>query len=209
MELPTDADYREALEHADLVLADSGFMVLLWWLFLGEKLERISGLRYLKLLLKQRELREPGAVLWVVPSHAAQERNLAWLRAQDFKCNAADCYIAPFYPAANITDPKLVSLIEARHPRHVVVCIGGGPQEKLGLHLARTCPGPLAVHCIGAAMGFLSGDQVRIPDWADRWFLGWALRCLADPRRIVPRYLKAIRLAGLLRQNRHLSPLPV
>lgn len=209
VDLPSDADYREALEQADLVLTDSGFMVLLWWLFSGEKFERISGLRYLKLLLEQRELRKPGAVLWVVPSAGARERNLAWLRTQGFQCDEADCYVAPVYPAGNITDQQLVALIEIRRPRHVVVCIGGGRQEKLGLYLARVCAGPLSIHCIGAAMGFLSGDQVRIPDWADRWYLGWAFRCLADPRRILPRYFKAFRLAGLLRHNRHLSPLPV
>ena len=36
-------------------------------------------------------------------------------------------------------------------------------------------PAP-AIHCIGAALGFLTGDQVRIPHWADQWILGWLFR---------------------------------
>jgi len=206
VDLPMDAGYREALEQADLVLTDSGFMVLLWRLLTGERLERVSGYRYLQLLLAETELRQPGAVFWVMPSTAARDRNLGWLRAQGFVCDESDCYIAPFYRSAGVTDPQLCAMLAMRKPRHVVICIGGGTQEKLGLHLARNCPGPIAFHCIGAAMGFLSGDQVRIPEWADSWFLGWAFRCLADPRRLVPRYLKAFRLAGLMRQYRHLAP---
>jgi len=52
-------------------------MVLLWRLMTGQKLPRVSGLEYLELLLKQPEMREPGAVLWVMPNAAARERN--WL----------------------------------------------------------------------------------------------------------------------------------
>ncbi len=206
VDLPLDAAYREALEQADLVLTDSGFMVLLWRLLTGERIERVSGYRYLVLLLAEAELRQPGAVFWVMPSTCARDRNLGWLRAQGFGCDESDCYVAPFYRSPKVADPHLCAVLAARKPRHVVICIGGGTQEKLGLHLAQNCPEPISFHCIGAAMGFLSGDQVRIPEWADTWFLGWAFRCLADPRRLVPRYLKAFRLAGLMRQYRHLAP---
>jgi hypothetical protein len=48
-----------------------------------------------------------------------------------------------------------------------------------------------AIHCIGAAIAFLSGDQVRIPSWADKLYLGWLCRCLSSPRRFIPRYPSA------------------
>src|SRR5882757_331204 len=44
---------RDAVLGADLAITDSGLMVLMWWLMKGEKLERVSGLEYLKLLLER------------------------------------------------------------------------------------------------------------------------------------------------------------
>jgi len=83
-------------------------------------------------------------------------------------------------------------------PDHVVICVGSGPQEKLGLFLKRELSYGPGIHCLGAAIGFLSGEQASIPAWADRAYLGWLLRCIDDPRTFVPRYLKAFRLVYLL-----------
>src|SRR5262249_8074115 len=116
------------------------------------------------------------------------KRNLDWLQAQGYPTEPEDMYIAPMYPGSNIQDNKLVKLIEKRQPAHVIICVGGGVQERLGLYLKRHCHLGLGIHCLGAAIGFLTCDQVRIPDWADRWVLGWFFRCVSDPRRCVPRY---------------------
>jgi len=64
------------------------------------------------------------------------------------------------------------------------------------------------VHCIGAAIGFLSGDQVNIPAWADHLFLGWFFRCLSQPGRFLPRYWKARRLLPMLLKYREKLPAP-
>jgi hypothetical protein len=34
--------------------------------------------------------------------------------------------------------------------------------------------------------------------WADRWRIGWLLRCLAAPQRFLPRYWNARRVIPLL-----------
>src|SRR5215510_8748281 len=49
--LREDEPYRCAVLAADLAIADSGLMVVLWRLFRRENLQRISGLKYLKHLL--------------------------------------------------------------------------------------------------------------------------------------------------------------
>ncbi len=74
-----DADYRRALLAADLAIADSGFMVLLWRLFTGETVPRISGLEHVKRLLEHESVQEPGAVLWVVPTDTSREKLLEFL----------------------------------------------------------------------------------------------------------------------------------
>jgi UDP-N-acetyl-D-mannosaminuronic acid transferase (WecB/TagA/CpsF family) len=65
-----------------------------------------------------------------------------------------------------------------------------------------------AIHYIGAAIAFLSGDQVNIPVWADRLYMGWLLRTLSDPKRYLPRYWDArLLLPLMLRYRSELPPL--
>ena len=49
--LRKDEPYRRAMLSADLAIADSGLMVLTWRVLRREKIQRISGLKYLKQLL--------------------------------------------------------------------------------------------------------------------------------------------------------------
>lgn len=206
VDLGRDREYREALQAADLAITDSGFLVLLWNLLNSDSIQRVSGLEYLRLLISHPEFRTPGSVLWIMPSESSLERNLAWLQGSGFPVVPRDCYVAPKYPQSALADQALLSLIEQRRPRHVVICLGGGIQEKLGLYLKRECNSRPAIHCIGAAIAFLSGDQVRIPDWADRWVLGWLFRCASQPSRYVPRYMRALQLPAVLLRYRGQIP---
>jgi UDP-N-acetyl-D-mannosaminuronic acid transferase (WecB/TagA/CpsF family) len=206
VELGRDGEYRRALLEADVVLTDSAFMVLLWNLMMGDRIRRVSGLEYLEVLLSRPEFREPGASFWVMPSVASMERNLAWLQSGGYAVREEDCYLAPRYPGGQIADGRLVELLQRRRPQHIIIGLGGGVQEKLGLYLKAHCAAPPGIHCIGAAIGFLSGDQVRIPKWADRSGLGWLFRCLSSPKRFVPRYLGALRLAPVLWRYRSRMP---
>ena len=69
-----------------------------------------------------------------------------------------DCYLAPHYSGGLIVDDALVEIAMRRKPRHVVVCLGGGTQERVGLMLKRECDFRPSIHCIGAAIGFLTGN---------------------------------------------------
>ncbi len=193
-----DPATRAALLESDLAITDSGLMILYWNLTRRERLRRVSGLEYLKLLLQAPALREPGAILWVMPHPAAIERNRRWLAAQGFPVGAEDFYLAPLYPQGSIIDPALLEIVNARKPAHIIMAIGGNVQERLGLYLKRNASYRPAIHGTGAAIGFLNGDQVRIPAWADRFFLGWLFRCLRSPATFIPRYWNARKLVALL-----------
>jgi UDP-N-acetyl-D-mannosaminuronic acid transferase (WecB/TagA/CpsF family) len=81
-------------------------------------------------------------------------------------------------------------------------------QDKLGFYLKENLEYRPAIHCIGAALGFLTGDQIPIPNWADRFYLGWFLRLLSQPRVFIPRLWSARQLPGLIiRFGRNLPPL--
>jgi UDP-N-acetyl-D-mannosaminuronic acid transferase (WecB/TagA/CpsF family) len=195
--LAHDPAYREALQGADLVIADSAFMVMIWNRLKRDSIRRVSGLKYLSSLLKQPDFYLPGGSFWIMASEASARRNCSWLRRQGIELDAVDRYVAPFY-GKTIRDPELLRRINERRPRHIVVTLGGGTQERLGLYLRSELNCKPSIHCVGAAIAFLSGDQVFIPRWADRMYLGWLFRCLSDPRRYMPRYWDARKLLSLM-----------
>ncbi|HST29440.1 MAG TPA: WecB/TagA/CpsF family glycosyltransferase [Chthoniobacterales bacterium] len=204
VKLQSDEGYRRALVSADMAIADSGAMVLLWKIFTGRRVERISGLKFLKHLISRLGSRPSERVLWIVPSEAAHEKAINWLHRMNLT-GTADFYVAPRY-GAEVRDDALVTRIENHRPAHVIVGIGGGTQEKLGLYLKENLRARPAINCIGAALAFLTGDQPPIPMWADTFYLGWLLRLLRQPRIFGPRYLSAFKLPWLI--FRYRSDLP-
>jgi UDP-N-acetyl-D-mannosaminuronic acid transferase (WecB/TagA/CpsF family) len=204
VKLQSDEGYRRALVSADMAIADSGAMVLLWKIFTSRRVERISGLKFLKHLVSRLGTRSGGRVLWIVPSEAAHERTIDWLRRVNLTGNS-DFYVAPRY-GPEVRDDALVAKIDNHPPAHIVVGIGGGTQEKLGLFLKENLRSRPAIHCIGAALAFLTGDQPPIPMWADTFYLGWLLRLLRQPRIFGPRYLSAFKLPGLIFRYREKLP---
>lgn len=212
VDLRNNPDYRTAVTTADLALTDSGAMVLFWKLFRGKSIERVSGLRFFKHLLKEKSLQEVGATFWVHPTEEQKKVNVDWLRVQGFNIPDKSNYVAPIYAKRGIEDYALWEALKTQDPIAIVLCIGGGVQERLGCWLReqyrkedRSCP---AIICTGAAIGFLSGNQVNVPDWADRFFLTWLVRCLSAPKIYVPRYLSALPLAWLILRHGEKCPLP-
>jgi len=206
VKVQSDEGYRRALVSADMAIADSGAMVLLWRVFSGRRVERISGLKFLKRVLARLAAHPNERVLWIVPSETAHEKTIAWLRSVNLTANS-DFYVAPRY-GPDVRDDALLAKIDSHPPAHVVVGIGGGVQEKLGLFLKENLRARPAIHCIGAALAFLTGDQPPIPMWADRFYLGWLLRLLRQPRVFGPRYLSALKLPALVfRYRENLPPL--
>lgn len=198
--LQRDAVYRAAMTKADLILPDSGFMVLLWRLLRGQQISRISGLAYLNELLGRAAFRQDRSVLWVLPDDSARDVALVWLQDHGFLTTADDCYVAPMY-GPRVEDPSLLNRVQSRQPGHVVIALSGGVQEKLGSYLRENSTHRPAIHCIGAALGFVTGYQIAIPAWADRLYLGWLVRLIANPRKFLPRALSAFALPGMIMRH--------
>jgi len=199
--------YRDALLEADTVITDSSFMVLIWNTFERDSIPRISGLRYLRSLVNRPEVRQSGKTFWVMASPLSAKRNLDWLAMIGIRVPPECVYVAPMY-GPTIEDPVLLEQIRAVRPDHIIVTLGGMTQERLGLYLKRRLDYVAGIHCIGAAIAFLSGDQVRIPTWADRMYMGWLFRACSNPRAYAPRYWQALKLASLiLRYRSKLPPL--
>src|SRR5947207_9213901 len=195
--LREDETYRRALLAADLAIADSGLMVMLWCLLRRENVQRISGLKYLKHLLGRLKGEGSREIFWVLPNERAQQKLLDWSRRETFSIRRENSYIAPRY-GSEVTDRNVVAQIEQHRPAHLIIAIGSGPQEKLGYYLRQNLSYRPAIHCTGAALGFITGDQAAIPDWVDRFYLGWLWRAFAQPRIFIPRLLRGFELPWLI-----------
>ena len=195
--LREDEVYRRAVVAADLAIADSGLMVLLWRLLRRKKIARISGLKYLEHLLRKLKGQGTEEIFWVLPSERALRKLFEWSRRELFPIASKNCYVAPRY-GVEIDDRNLLSLLEQNRPFHVIIAIGSGAQEKLGYYLRENSSYRPAIHCTGAALGFVTGEQIPIPDWADRFYLGWLWRLVAQPRIFIPRLSRGLELPWLI-----------
>ena len=195
--LRDDEKYRRAVLAADLAIADSGLMVGLWRLLRRQNVQRISGLKYLKHLLGRLKGEGKRDVFWVLPTERAEEKLLDWSRGAAFPITSENCYVAPRY-GFEVGDQNLLALIEQRRAAHVLIAIGSGAQEKLGHYLRENLSYRPAIHCTGAALGFITGDQSSIPDWGDRFYLGWLWRLVAQPRIFIPRLALGLELPWLI-----------
>lgn len=204
-DLVANAPYREALLNADVAITDSAFMVMIWNVIERDSVPRVSGLEYLRTLLQLEEVRTPGNTFWIMAGETSAKRNLEWLRDYGILVPDTCVWMAPLY-GPEIDDSELLAAVRRQRPKHIVITLGGGTQERLGLYLKRNLDYLPAIHCIGAAIAFLSGDQVRIPKWADRFYLGWLFRCVSAPSRYLPRYWAARKLLPLM--VRYRSELP-
>jgi N-acetylglucosaminyldiphosphoundecaprenol N-acetyl-beta-D-mannosaminyltransferase len=206
VEFGGDPALRAAFAAADFAMTDSGLMVLLWRVFQQESIPRVSGLAYLRLLLADPRFNAPRAAFWIMPTTSARDLLLTWLHSRGIESSVDDCWVAPLYGAGALADPELLARVQERRPSHVVLGLGGGVQERLGHFLQQSLDYRPGIHCIGGAVGFVTGDQVRIPRWADRFFLGWLFRSLSNPRKFGPRYWRARRLVGLMWRYRNQMP---
>lgn len=111
VKLKHDEDYRRALQQADVALADSNLLALLWRIATGRALRNISGLSYLKCLLNDASFRKPEATFWVVSSPRAKQRAMDWLRANELVIDPQNFWIAELGK-----DYALLQEIETRRP---------------------------------------------------------------------------------------------
>jgi exopolysaccharide biosynthesis WecB/TagA/CpsF family protein len=205
IKLNYDEEYRRAMQSADLALADSGLLVLLWRIATGRKINRISGISYFKHLLEQEAFRGEQNVFWIFPSETAKEKAANWLVQRGVRLDAKYFFITAATPSS-AQDYAILTRIEEEKPKHVVIAMAGGGQEKLALYLRDYLLYRPSIHCIGAALDLLSGEERGIPDWAERSHLGWLLRLFAQPRMFFPRIGIALALTRMIFKYR--SELP-
>lgn len=200
-----ERDYYNSLYNSDIVIPDSGYMVLIWnWVLQKKPIEKISGLKFINYFLQHIAFSKKKVFL-VNPSNDEGETNRLLLQKSGVLITDKYMYTAPIY-SKNVEDAFLLQQIEIQKPHWVLINIGGGVQEKLGLYLRQNLSYTPAIICTGAAIAFKTGKQVSIPDWIDRLYLGWLARCVSNPRLYIKRYLKSFYLFMILVRFKENTP---
>lgn len=198
-------DYYNALYNSDIVIPDSGYMVLIWnWILRKTPIQKISGLKFINFFL-QHISSSPKNLFLVNPSEEEGEANRLLLHKKGVRISDSCMYTAPIY-STQVEDQTLLELIETNRPHWILINIGGGVQEKLGLYLRQNLSFKPAIICTGAAIAFKTGKQVPIPAWIDRLYLGWLARCISNPRLYIKRYLKSFYLLMILIRYKEKAP---
>lgn len=199
-ELGRNPYYDEALQAADINLIDSGYLTLLWKRSSGDSLQRHSGLKFIKALVDTPDFKKNTRQLWVMPNQTHREATKHYLAKQRIQLEDTNFYLAPLYTEYPIEDTTLLDTIREQRPDYIILTIAGGKQEVLGHWLRSQLDYTPTIICIGAAIAFLTGQQASIPKWADRIYIGWLLRIIADPKTFLPRYWSARKLRSLLKR---------
>jgi N-acetylglucosaminyldiphosphoundecaprenol N-acetyl-beta-D-mannosaminyltransferase len=190
--------YYKALKNADIVIPDSGYMVLLWNIVSKFPIKRLSGLAFINHFVKAYPNVLDQRLFLVNPSFEEQCANLRYLQTVGIRVSENDCYIPPFYTTEKVEDELLCARIEQQRPSWIIINIGGGTQEVLGYYLKKRLSYLPVIVCTGAAIAFKTGKQVNIPKWADFMYLGWLFRIISSPTKYLQRYIDAVPLAKLI-----------
>lgn len=193
------ADFREAYQHASLVLLDG--TPLLWAAALfGEPVpERVTGSDLVPAVLSSGKDAQPLTVFLLGAAPGVGERAARVAESLYPGLRVVGTYSPPFGfeedPAEN---DRILELIAKADPSLLIVGLGA-PKQELWVYRNRARLHVPAVVCAGATIDFLAGEKRRAPPWMRKTGLEWMHRMLTEPRRLAPRYATdAIRFPHLV-----------
>jgi len=181
-----DADYRRALQTADLTVADG--LPVKWVLnTAGLGTERIAGTESMEILPEWGLSRDAGHFFYG-GSPEVRDRLPAVLAERHPGIRITGAVSPPYRP---LTDEEIVEAAEQIADAGTdILWIGLGTpaQHVVGERLRQLGAAPVIV-CVGAAFDFTAGVKQRAPRWMQRTGLEWAHRLASEPRRLWRRYL--------------------
>lgn len=187
VKLRSNAAFRAAYARQDIVVADGNPIV--WLSRLARKpVSLVPGSDLVLPLVKAaRDANRP--VILLGSTAAALEGAAHTLRDRVPGVNIART-IAPewgFDPAGDAARAML-GTIRDDGPCLVLVALGA-PKQEVFAALGRDLAPQAGFASIGAGVDFLSGHQVRAPEWVRKLALEWLWRMAQSPKRLLPRYV--------------------
>jgi len=191
--------YHRSLIKSDLAFFDSGFFVLLLRFLKGIKVEKFSGYKFLNFFFSYIYSNKNIKILSIDPSKRASSVNKNYFKK--LGVSKAYSYVAPFYNVNKILDYSLLNKIKKVKPNFIIINIGGGTQEILGLYIKKKIKFKTCILCTGAAISFFTKQQAPINNVIDKLYLGWLFRLLYNPNIFFKRYLSAFKLISFVKKG--------
>ncbi|MEZ5750575.1 MAG: WecB/TagA/CpsF family glycosyltransferase [Paracoccaceae bacterium] len=187
VKLSRDKAFRATYATQDLVCADGNPIV---WLskLAGKPVSLVPGSdAILPLVMEAARLNVPIALMGSTDeslqaaSRALQERVPGLTVAA---CIAPPMGFDPQGPEAR----RILTALHDSGARLTFIALGAPKQEQFAAFGRQVTPS-MGFASIGAGLDFLSGRQVRAPQWVRAIAMEWAWRMLSNPRRLAKRYL--------------------
>jgi N-acetylglucosaminyldiphosphoundecaprenol N-acetyl-beta-D-mannosaminyltransferase len=191
-----DPHLHRIIAGCSLVLADG--MPLVWASgLLGHALpERVTGVDLVPKLaaLSARK----GYGIFLLGGRVGVAERAAKLLERDYPgVHIVGTYAPAEQSLAQMDHGEILDRVHAAKPDILLVAFGNPKQEKwIWMHRKRLAV-PVSVG-VGGSFDILVGDVRRAPRWIQRCGFEWAMRCVQEPARLAPRYMRD--LAGLARR---------
>ena len=199
--IENEIPYLKALKNADYNFFDSGYFVLLLKYFKKIDVNKFSGYLFIKLFLEYIKKNNNKKLFLVDPNIRLSVSNTKLFDKIGVSKKNINNYIAPHYDSKSISDKKLLNIVKNIKPDYILLNIGGGTQEILGLYIKNNINFKCTIMCTGAAISFFTGDQAPINVFFDKIYLGWLIRIIFNPSVFLPRYLKTLKLINIVLNN--------
>tara|TARA_B100002019_G_scaffold241455_1_gene217462 strand:+ start:789 stop:1526 length:738 start_codon:yes stop_codon:yes gene_type:complete len=193
--------YYNSLKKADFVFFDSGFFVILLKIFKNISVKRFSGYKFIKLFLEYLKNNKNISIFLVDPSHEISRANRNYLIKNGHNKSSINNYIAPYYNTSKLNDEKLIKKLNLIKPKIILINLGGGTQEVLGYYLKKKLKFKTKIFCTGAALSFFTGKQAPINDFIDKFYLGWFIRLVLNPKLYFYKQLTSLKLVSMVKNN--------
>lgn len=187
--------YYNSLKNSDVAILDSGFFCILLRVFKNQKVKKLSGYFFLKAFLNLK-FSKKIKFLNIDPNFEESILNNDYL-VKKKKIKNVISYVAPRY-RKKIYDSKLIDLINKEKPKYIIINIGGEVQEVLAYYIKTKIKYKVSIMCTGAAIAFLTKKQAPLmSDFIDKFYLGWFVRLLHNPRKYFSRIVSSLNLIKL------------
>ena len=194
--------YYNSLKQADYVFFDSSLFVLLLKIMKNTKCIRFSGFKFLKFFFKYLKKNNNTSIFLIDPNKNYSKSNFKFINKICINSKKIHNYIAPIYNSDNLNDLKLLKEINRYKPKVILINIGGGTQEILGLYLKQKLNFKCKIICTGAAISFFTKDQAPINDFIDKLYLGWFVRLIYNPFSFSKRLFYALKLVKIVLEGK-------
>jgi len=183
---------RSAIEHNPVVILNDGIGLTLGRVLLakGRFTENLNGTDFVPRFLRESQRPLRLFLLGAVPD-SVKGATEAFNRIRGVEVVGSCDGYSVWQREATIVDE-----INAAKPDILLVALGCPLQERWTLDHLDKLDVPLTF-AIGALLDFMSGHQVRAPQWFTKMGIEWAYRLCREPRRLAYRY--TVEIAAFLR----------